>query len=695
MNVLFTGNLPVVSDAFFAAVSEEYRCVVFYEKEKLNFHEKNVLTYFREEDEGELANVFNAFGFETVVYFSYTIDGNKEPFGELEHLENVLYQCRKKCAKRLVYITCNNLPLAEREQVEETGYLILKEACEYLCRHAAAKHGIKIEIVKVPYLYRKDAGEDSFSFLRDAVHKGKVHFPGRADFTTDFLCDSDLGELVGRMLDEPCPEDFIIMHLDGGNRITFGELAEELQKYLPELTVTFGSDCDCVPRCRKGKKPRTEYGWYPKERLSGVIDTVLRGDSLKKKRNPSYLRRKRKGEFKEKLRVVLELIITFVIAEAINLFVSGNVMINFIDFRLIYVVIMGTLNGLNAGIAAAVLSCIGYYVQSASTTPWQILFYNVQNWLPFACYALLGAVSGYTRDKHDDEVLYAKEEYGILEDKYVFLSGLYLEVLAGKEEFNHQIIGYRESYGKMYSIIKKLDSTLPEQVFYEAVSVLEDMLENRYVAIYSIDTRSDFARLNVCSKDCSHRVGKSMKLTDYPVILEALRANEMFENRQALPDYPAYAAPIFREHQLVGMILLMKAGTHQMNMEFSNKFRIVTNLIRDSLIRAMDYYDNSNAILDGTRILETESFEEILEVKRQMRQKQYLEYSLLKVKRNGMTLRELGDKIVTVVRNNDVLGKAPGGDLYLLLSQTGIEDLKVVEERLQKKDIDYEVVTEE
>lgn len=695
MNILFTGNLPLVSNDFFSAIGEEYRCVTYCEKEKLKFEGKNVLTYSRNEEKDELSHVFTAFGFETVVYFSYMLEGNKNPFEELEQLEKVLHQCSKNQVKRFLYITGNHLPSQEKESVEEKSYLILKEACDALCHYISEQEAISVTILKVPYLYGKKLNRNDF--LNEVLQKGKLSFPGKKEFQTDFLCDEDLGELIGRMLDEPCPEMFAILHLSGDNPVTFEELGEQIRSYLPELEVSYGTEYDYIPRYRKGKRPRTEYGWYPKNRFEDILEEAIkRGfeekNQKRKKQQASYERRKNHKKWKEKARVFLEILILFVVTEFLNDWTKGNVMVNFIDFRLIYVVIMGTMNGLNAGILAAALSCVGYHLVNATDTPWQVLFYNVQNWLPFACYFLLGAISGYTRDKHDDEVLYAKEEYDIMEDKYVFLSSLYREVLAGKEEFNHQIIGYRDSYGKMYSIVKKLDSTLPEEVFYEAVSILEDMLENNYVAIYSIDEQSDFARLNVCSKNCNQLVGKSMKTTNYPVVMEKLRANEVFENKQALEGYPAYATPIFRNEELVGMILLMKVNTRQMNMEFSNKFRIVTNLIRDSLIRAMDYYDRSDAILDGTRILSTESFQKVLEVKRQMKQKQYLEFMLLKIEMQGMSTQEISEKVGSTVRNNDTLGLGEDGNLYLLLCQTGQEDLKVVAERLQKKQIAFEVV---
>lgn len=694
-DVLFTGNVSMVSDAFFQAFGKDYRCVVFCEKEKRKFSGKNVLTYWKKDEDHETASVFAAFCFETVVYFSYTLDGVKQPFGELERLENTLYYCRKNGVKHFYYIMCNNLPLKEREQIEERGYLILKDACESLCRHAAESDGIAVEILKVPYLYRTGQEEESMPFLKDALEKGKVIFPGGADFLTDFLCDADLGELMVRILDDPMTDDFIILHIGGGNPHTFQELGELFQKQLPKLQIEYGNGYDCIPRCRKSEAPRKEYGWHPVKRLedhvSGVIAETL---ERKKRQHFLYTRREKRKEWSEKLRVGAELIILFLVTELLNQWTRDNVMVNFIDFRLIYVVMMGMMNGLNAGALAALLSSIGYVISHITQTPWQILFYNVQNWLPFACYFLLGSISGYTRDKHDDETLYAREEYGILEDKYVFLSRLYREVLAGKTEFNHQIIGYRDSYGKLYSIVKKLDALLPEQVFYEAVSILEETLGNTYVAIYSIDCKSAFARLNICSKNCRGLLERSMRMTDYPDMLRALKANEVFENKKALADYPVYATPILRNEELVGMILLLRAESGQMNMEFSNKFRIITDLIRDSLLRAMDYHERNTPVLEDTRILNAGSFREVLAVKRQMRQKQYLEYILVRIHSNGRSLKELGNMVAGLVRSNDVLGQGEDGELYLLLSQTRQEDWNIVKERLNSKRLKFELVRE-
>lgn len=696
MDVLFTGNLAMISKALFDRLGKEHRCVIFGEQEKLDIKGKNIISYTRKGTDEDFAHVFTAFNFETVLYFSQALDGAKKVFDELERLEQALYQCRKNKVEHFIYVTGNTLPERGMSDGQKSSYYILKDACEELCKSFAMNYGIKVQILQVPYLYQMDGGDcQLMRWCTEVLEKGKVQFPENKSYRTDFLCDEDLGEVLGRMLDEPNEEEYAITNLSGKNDCTFEELGELFRSINPEFAIEYKEQSDCVPRYVDEGYARREYGWYPEHEIADDIKDIFTVLCMEKRQHRVLGRRRiQHQKIQEKIRVILEVLLSFLIAELLNHYTRNNIMVNFIDFRLVYVVMMGLINGLYAGVFSALLSCVGYVMERGALMQWQVIFYNVQNWLPFACYFLLGSVSGYTTDKHEDEVQYCKEEYDILEDKYVFLNSLYANVLESKESFNSQIIGYKDSFGKMYSVVKKLDRTLTEQVNYEAVNVLEEVLDNQYVAIYSIDSKSEFARLSVCSRNCKSELGKSLKITDYPLLLKELYANGTFINRDALEGYPAYATPVFSGKELVGMIILMHADYTQMNMEFSNKFRIMTDLIRDSLIRAREYDERSKTTLEDTQILAVDKFKEILAVKQQMRQKQYLDYILLKVKREGQNLKELSDKIAGMVRNNDVLGLREDGELYLLLSQTKRADFDIVEKRMKKRQILFELVEE-
>ena len=696
MDILFAGNTTAVSEGFYDAIDKEYRCVVLDNKLTQDKIKKDNIIFMKNGSDDDTDNIFQSFNFEAVVFFSQVLDGEKKIFDELEKLEYILYLCRKRNVSSFMYITGNRK--ASDEEDGEASRAVLLNACEQLCKKAAAKSGINVQLLRTPYLYHtviktSHAGR----WLNTVIEGEKLILPGYEETQTDFIREDDLAVLLNRMFDDPWEEPYLDTNLSGKNRITFSELAKLLGELAMPVTksiqVEYSGKDECTPTYKEDSWARKEYGFIPhgniKDDLKDAMDGYIKNSSKKKK----HLIRKILSN--RLLRITVEQIVLFAAAEILNYITRNNVMFNFLDFRLVYIAIIACVNGLGAGAAAAVIAGAGYIASNTMSVSWQVLFFNVQNWLPFACYLLLGCVLGYNTDKACDDIKSKTDELKLLEEKYVFLHELYMEVAQGKERFNNQIIGYKDSFGKMYSVVKKLNTTLPEMVFYEAIDVCEEILGNSYVAIYSIHPNSSFARLYVCSKRCMQSAEKSLKITDYPKLLESLQNNDTFVNRQALKNYPAYATPIRRDGVLVGMILITDADYSRMNIEFSNKFRIMSDMIQDSLVRAMEFYEMNQSGLTDTRILSPEKFEEILKVKNQMRKKQYLDYVMLKIAAGDdkAKLREQSVRLTGLVRENDVLGIGKDGNLYLLLSQTGKNDLSTVAKRLEDKGIMFEEVS--
>lgn len=374
---------------------------------------------------------------------------------------------------------------------------------------------------------------------------------------------------------------------------------------------------------------------------------------------------------------------------------SSNPLLSFMDYRMMFVVILGATRGLNVGIIAALLASINYVTNSLTNMNWQILFYNTQNWLPFATYFLVGAISGYTRDKKEDAIHFYKQEQEILENKYIFLNELYAKTLQNKDEFSSQIINYKDSYGKIYAMIKKLASTLPEKIFFEAVNVLEDILENTSVAIYSVEDNADFARLNVCSQPLYSKLSKSLRLSDYEKMKQVVEQHDTWINVEAIPNYPSYAAPILRENEMVGLITIYNITDHQMCQEYANKFSIVCGLIQEFMVRAIerDELIEKDRMVENTRILKPQYFNDILNVKQQMREKNFSEFVLVRMKNNDMPLTQLSNTLTAMLRHNDVIGQGENGDVYILLSQTNIKFLSIIENRMKEKNLYFDVVS--
>ena len=217
---------------------------------------------------------------------------------------------------------------------------------------------------------------------------------------------------------------------------------------------------------------------------------------------------------------------------------QASVQFRFVDFRLLYVVILGTVHGMRIGISAALLACVScilYFLTQRLT--WEVLVYDVNNWLPFAAYLIAGAVTGYVKDKSENTKKVIDDQMKSLEDRYLFLYELYDQTLKNKSQYKDQLMSYRDSFGRIYSITKKLDTVLPDAVFREAVNVLEDVLENQSIAIYTVTPEQKYGRLAVSSRKLLDKAEGSIQLSRFSTMMNQLAADEVWFNRDLLQGY--------------------------------------------------------------------------------------------------------------------------------------------------------------
>jgi K+-sensing histidine kinase KdpD len=192
------------------------------------------------------------------------------------------------------------------------------------------------------------------------------------------------------------------------------------------------------------------------------------------------------------------------------------VQFQYIDFRLLYVVVLATMHGLISGLIAAGLACVSLIINySQLNVDWQMLLYNAENWIPFACYLIVASIAGYTKERYTNDLKFLKNENEALEERFSFQNELYREVLKNKGEYKAQILSYSGSFGRIYEVARRLNSLLPEVIFKEALESLEDLLINQTICIYTVTADARYARLAVCSQKLSIKVDKSLKLDNY------------------------------------------------------------------------------------------------------------------------------------------------------------------------------------
>ncbi len=220
--------------------------------------------------------------------------------------------------------------------------------------------------------------------------------------------------------------------------------------------------------------------------------------------------------------IAFEICVTFILEELLRTAVQGNSQLGTVDLRLFFVVIVGTMYGLNAGVFAAALACAGmalsYVSNGASFAP---LFYDTSNWITFVVYFVAGAVCGYVQMRNRENLRFMRDENSLLRERLAFLRDLYHDVLDDRRMLRGQIIGRRDSFGKIYAMTRELDEVQPQKLYRAAIRIMQDTLGGDSFGIYRIDNGGRFARLVAASPQTESLFSKSALLENYANVVIA------------------------------------------------------------------------------------------------------------------------------------------------------------------------------
>ena len=92
-----------------------------------------------------------------------------------------------------------------------------------------------------------------------------------------------------------------------------------------------------------------------------------------------------------------------------------------------------------------------------------------------------------------------QEENDLLRKRLEFTRKLYQDTLEDKRLFRRQILGRRDSFGKIYAVTQQLDMLQPQEICRKTVQIMEDVLENHSLTIYRMEKNQGFARLTAAS----------------------------------------------------------------------------------------------------------------------------------------------------------------------------------------------------
>ena len=595
---------------------------------------------------------------------------------------------------RIVYLTG-----PERLYDVPTGKTLLVSEMENLCREYAKLYKITVKIIRSPYLYSEQYEKDFLNTVfREISTEQKITFQEDESQRMFFMSMQDLAELMYKIFDN-WDEDEEILNIADGFDHCFKDLGDKLTELCPHLKVSYARYSIMENMLKDDKIIRYKYGWFPKisilEEIPELYEHYQERNNIKAGRLDSL--KHILSKYKTVVRAA-EFAAFFILFELLNGIAGNQAQFKMIDLRLLFVVLFGSMYGINYGIAAAAaesLSLIRAFEAEGSS--WYVLFYEPSNWIPFIFYFAVGAICGYIRMKNKNNVQFIKEENDLLQEKFLFTREMYQGAIEDKNLYKKQILGSKDSFGKIFDITRKLDVIQPQELYIETIRVLEDVLENKTFGLYTLNRENGYGRLETASAQVQGNYPNSIKLSEYSAAMEELENGNVWANREFLEKYPMYMAGVRKNGELVMLICIQQVSREQMSLYFLNLFKILSGLVETSLLRALEYQKavEYRQYVKGTHILKTEYFEERLKVQHDMREQKLASYVLLKVEYSEMSLQKADEILRSKVRENDVWGISESKELYLMLVQTDKEALPIILARLKQAGLVCRQIDEE
>lgn len=655
-----------------------------------------------------LRHLDQAYEFDRVVYLSTYLTPHTETFGDIELLRSVFRACMGRRVQLLFVAgpagaevadgaASNADSLDATDAAAQTGKGIIARAANDLCRYYAEQDDIQAKILCTPYLYTASAAlNDPFLVpLFEACSTGSVALQGAADAPVPLLCAEDLAVLVHRVFDS-WDATFGTLDVADAFHHTTGDLGGALQGLFPGLAVAYGDSAGyALPASDVARK---RYGWFQRYDLLRDLSTIHArwANTRTKKVNPL-----RAAIDRIQLRTLpikcLETGFAWVLFEVLEHLFSQSTQLNVLDYRLLYVVLIGTLYGLDFGLVAALLASVGlaasYFTQYDYT--FEGLFYDPSNWLPFIAYFVVGAICGYVQLRNSEAIKAERDENELVRNRNTFLTRLYHDAIEDKRAYKRQIVGRHDSFGKIFAVTQELDVLNPRDIYRKCCELLGEILESDSVTIYHVSGGA-FARLVAASPAISNDVPRSRSFDDLAPVFKGATSG-LWVNRALTSGLPMFGYTIERDGAPAVLIFVRHVAESQMTLYYQNLFRILCGLVESALGRAFDYeaVAQDKCCVAGTCVLKQAAFGKELAAEQALADGKMGSYLLLRVVPGMEPVGELVGAIGPAIRESDAAGLVDGDTLYLLMRQATEADLPVICARLVAKHITVEPVGSE
>ena len=703
--LLIGGSCSLINNLIVKFKKEGHRVSLLtgerYQKKK---YEKVFETYNFTYDSEKLSDIIDSVNPDVTICMgafdsNYRWKEEREAVKVSSHLVNILMACTQEKKGKVIYLSSDEVYYGDyEEKLQEKSPLSGKGVrasmliqAEGICQNFQQNWKLDLTVLRLDHLYNQPKRPEDVNHIcalmcLEALKTGYITAQENHKFS--LLNEKDAVEFIYCIAKEP--QKYEIYHLSSETIVSEVELAGMIQKSFTEpinVIVTEGIQERCVLSAERFKEE------YRKSAICELEPAIRKMVSYMQKHKALFV-----DLDEEKLpwwkRILnqwawlirsmipfLENLICFIPFFMMNNRTVGSQYFANLDPYLLYVLLFAIVYGQQQATFSAILAVAGYLFRQMYTRSGfeVVLDYNTYVWI--AQLFILGLVVGYMRDQIRLMRMESKEMEEHLSRQIVDIKEINESNVRVKEIMEHQLIEHEDSIGKIYSITSKLDQQEPEEVLFDAVEMMKELMHTEDVAIYNI-VNEDYARMFSASSVKSRSLGNSIRYREMEEVYDELKEQKVYINKSMDERYPLMANAIFEGGQMKMLIFLCGLGWERMTLGQANYLVVVSYLIQNAVLRARRYMSalEEKRYLKKSRILEPDAFRTLVKSYSHAANRNLVEYTLLRI-HTPNKIKTTANETEKFLRNTDYFGVLSNKKLYVLLANTSAEDAVYVQKR--------------
>ncbi len=405
--------------------------------------------------------------------------------------------------------------------------------------------------------------------------------------------------------------------------------------------------------------------------------------------------KKEQSSLKKVIRTILETSVFFLLVVFLEYLVYSLALEIDINFYLLFVIIVAVIYGVSYAMFATVLSVLGniFFVVSDLVITSSNVGYDL--FIQVLQLVLCGVIVGLMRDNYKRKNLNLEEinQYNV--EQLADVTRINESNVYVKNIYEKRISAYSNNLARMYHIISQLSFLDARKVIFQTAKVVSEFIETEHVAIYVSSKNSNMYRLAAHTSSKGVEMGKSLRVDDSSFFFDAMNNHEVYMNRHFDVEYPSYVSAIYGEGEKVDAIIMIWAmRLDQISLYQSTIISILSRLVEKTMISAVQYenlyFDNS--YIKNTRIMNIDAFKEKIEVYQNGYEMGLISYTIIKpYPPKGKKVEDIFEQAQKLVRDTDYLG-SDMENLYIILSNSDLNDTKFVTDRFNSNDIFVEII---